>query len=421
MARILFTTLPSNDLGLPTRLLPVANALAGRGHEVAFCNPLPAPAALIGSAGFANLPIPVRRPAVFAPPSPEFWDLDHLAALAGWLDVDYVRASCADHLALLGAYRPDVVVDSLNPAACVAARALHLPLVTLGQGDMHPASGGFLWWRERPAEVPSPAAVANAVLAEHGLPPVRKVAELLVGDRTLIVGTPDTDPLPPGADVTYVGPLLWEPPAEPLPPWVDAHAAGLPLVWLYPGNPRYGPRPTRADSVAVLEAGLVALADIPARVVVTSGYQTWPGDLPPLPANTRHAPYLSGPALAARSALLVHHGGHSSYLTGLAAGTPAVVVPTFTERESPARRLAALGAGRFVLPSVLPNGEKRVSVAGLREAVLAVLADPSYAANARRIAEAMRGYDGVVAVADIVEEIARGGTTRTTSTHEVSL
>ncbi len=74
-----------------------------------------------------------------------------------------------------------------------------------------------------------------------------------------------------------------------------------------------------------------------------------------------------------------------------------------------------------MLPNVLPNGEKRVSVAGLREAVLAVLADPSYAANARRIAEAMRGYDGVVAVANIVEEIARGGTTRTTSTHEVSL
>jgi UDP:flavonoid glycosyltransferase YjiC (YdhE family) len=158
--------------------------------------------------------------------------------------------------------------------------------------------------------------------------------------------------------------------------------------------------------VAVLKAGLVALADIPARVIVTSGYQSWPADLPPLPPNARQAAYLPGPALAARSALMVNHGGHSSYLTGLAAGTPAVVVPTFTERESQARRLAALGAGRFVLPTVLPDGEKEVSVPALREAVLAVLADPTYAANARRIAESMRSYGGVATVANIVEEMA---------------
>ena len=47
MSRFLFTMLPANDLGLPTRLVPIARALADRGHEVAMFNPAPAPTALI--------------------------------------------------------------------------------------------------------------------------------------------------------------------------------------------------------------------------------------------------------------------------------------------------------------------------------------------------------------------------------------
>ena len=39
MARILFTMLPANDLGLPTRMVSIARALADRGHEVAVFSP----------------------------------------------------------------------------------------------------------------------------------------------------------------------------------------------------------------------------------------------------------------------------------------------------------------------------------------------------------------------------------------------
>ena len=35
MARFLVAVLPANDLGLPTRMVPIARALADRGHEVA--------------------------------------------------------------------------------------------------------------------------------------------------------------------------------------------------------------------------------------------------------------------------------------------------------------------------------------------------------------------------------------------------
>ena len=60
MAKFLFTMMLANDLGLPTRLLPIARALADRGHEVAVFNPAPAPSKLIDEAGLQNLPMPSR-------------------------------------------------------------------------------------------------------------------------------------------------------------------------------------------------------------------------------------------------------------------------------------------------------------------------------------------------------------------------
>ncbi|MGH9350968.1 MAG: hypothetical protein ACRD2G_02205 [Terriglobia bacterium] len=56
MARFLVTMLPANDLGLPARMVPIARALADRGHEVAVFNPAPAPGKLIAEAGLISRP-----------------------------------------------------------------------------------------------------------------------------------------------------------------------------------------------------------------------------------------------------------------------------------------------------------------------------------------------------------------------------
>ena len=57
MAKFLFTALISNDLGLPTRTIPIAMELARRGHEVAFCNPEEAPKKLIAEAGLVRMSV----------------------------------------------------------------------------------------------------------------------------------------------------------------------------------------------------------------------------------------------------------------------------------------------------------------------------------------------------------------------------
>lgn len=408
MKKFLFTTLFTNDLGLPTRTVPVARELAKRGHEIAFCCPAEAPSKLIEEAGLNNLP-PKPRPAstIIPPPTQQVWNMDHFWAALGYQDENFVRGDCEAMMALMTDYGADVIVDSWNISACLAARALRKPLVTILQADMHPDSRGFIWWKEPPTDVPTPVLVVNKVLAEHGLQPIGKTGELHVGDLTLVVGMPETDPLPEKADVTYIGPILWQKPEAKLPDWVSALSKDRPVVWVYTGNPSYMPgHHTWGDSAVVLHACIAALADEDVQVALTTGHHALPEEVSSLPANFYYESYVPGLALAERADLLIHHGGQGACFTGPYTGTPAVIIPTYSERESNARRIAALGAGDFVVVAEDVSGEKHVSAEEVRAKVRRVLSDPSFTTNARRIGEKMRAYGGASEAARLIENFA---------------
>ena len=55
MRVFLFTTLPTNELGLLAQPLPIAHQLALQGHRVVLCNPAPAPSSVITEARFEDL------------------------------------------------------------------------------------------------------------------------------------------------------------------------------------------------------------------------------------------------------------------------------------------------------------------------------------------------------------------------------
>lgn len=411
MAKFLFTMLPANDLGLPTRLVPIARVLADRGHDVAVFNPAPVPAKLIDDAGLKNLPMPSRP----MPGSSDdlaqassAWDVEQMfGALFG--NEEFVRAATAANVDVVRDFNPDVIVDSFGLFSCLAARILQVPLASVLQGNFHPASDGFLWWKgERPAGLPSAAPMINKVAEENGVAPVARCVDLLAGDLSLIVGTPETDPLPAGAGVAYIGPIVWQRGNATLPDWVAALGHDKPLIWVYSGNPRYANAPTPIDSIVVIRAAIAALANAPVQVVMTTGYQDVPEEFGTLPSNFHHAAYLPGRAMAEHCDLMVHHGGHSSVMTGLSAGTPAVIIPTITERESNARRLTALGAGEIVLPVDGADGEKLIDVADFSTKVHRVLNDAGYLRSARRVAESMRKFGGAQEAAERIERFAAG-------------
>ena len=335
----------------------------------------------------------------------EIWDIDHFMYLLGMSHENGIRAAVRSLMDLIEAYEPDMIVDFWNPFACIAARACHKPLITVIQADAHPLSRGFIWWKAPSSDLPTPVPFINSIMTELQLPSIRKTGELFVGDLTLVVGMPETDPLPDTADVTYIGPILWQRIDEKLPDWITGLSDDRPVVWVYPGTPCYvsGYR-SPFDSLIVLQACIEALKDMPVQVVLTTGHHALPKGFLKLPANFRHTSFVPALAMAERSDLLIHHGGYGSCQTGLYTGTPAVIIPTYSERESNARRIAAIGAGDFVLPITDSTGRKKqIQGALVREKIELVLSDPSFTMNARQISEKIRSYGGASDAARLIE------------------
>src|ERR1700691_1258767 len=150
----------------------------------------------------------------------EGWDVELFFA-GLYTSEEYVRDATAVYVDLVRDYAPDMVVDSFEPIACLAARIAKVPLATVLQGNIHPASRGFTWWEdERPAGRPSAAAHFRAVAAQYGLAPAKRIVDWLAGDFAWIVGTPETYPVAADAEVTYIGPMVFQRGDAALPAWV---------------------------------------------------------------------------------------------------------------------------------------------------------------------------------------------------------
>jgi UDP:flavonoid glycosyltransferase YjiC (YdhE family) len=441
MKKYLLTTLPSNDLGLLTRSLPIAQELVRLGDEVSFCHPARTPRLLIKEAGFKN-----RLPEdnLFRLISSEFslqnisnflfskkiiedirilsnfykvhtrnstdeiWDIDHFLIFFGLLDEEFVQRGVDSHIDLIKRSKAEAVIDFWNPFACIAARAIGMPLITIIQADMHPQSNGFIWWKEKPDNLPSSREAVNQVLKKYRLQPIGQVEELFVGDLTLLVGIPDLDPLPDSAEVTYIGPILWQKEDAKLPDWIYHLNENQPIVWVYPGNLQYAPGGKSAfDSQIVLDASIDAFADQDLQVVVTTGLHKLPKRYQNLPANFWHAPYLPGLAMAEVSDLLIHHGGYGSCQTGLFSGTPALVIPTFSERESNARRIATVMAGDYVLPTSDIRGvNKFVDPSVVREKAAYIMSNPAFLESVKDIQKKMESYGGAGEAAKLISNFS---------------
>jgi len=436
--KFLFTTLPSNDLGLLTRSLPIANELRINGHEILFSNPAAAPSVLIEEAGFKNL-IPrhplyqIRKlrwnhlfnpnifkddygniirfsykliralPTKFAPITAEVWDMDHGAAMIGMMNENFVRANCEAYEELIVDTEADIIVDFWNPFACIASKILNKPLITVIQADAHPDNKGVIWWKERPKNLPTALPTINKVIVSYGLKKIGKVEELSIGDLTLVVGTPDLDPIPEGANCNHIGPLLWEKADDQLPEWIETISRSKPLIWVYPGNPRYGPKETVFDSEIIIRACIHVLSKMDAHVILTTGNHKLPKDLLPLPDNFYSALYLPGLQLAKKCDLMIHHGGYGSCQTSLYSGTPSVIIPTFSERESNARRVAAVGAGEFVLPKIGGSSKREIDLKEFREKINRVLLSPSYLLNSQLQGQKMASFGGPEKAVNLIE------------------
>lgn len=132
-------------------------------------------------------------------------------------------------------------------------------------------------------------------------------------------------------------------------------------------------------------------------VVMSVGKWIHIDDLGPVPANFELHRYLPQLAILPHADVFVGHGGMNSTQEALWFNKPMVIIPQMMEQETTARRVEALGIGRFI-----PKSE--ITAESLKNAVDAVHQDEELAKRLEPYHVAARQAGGAVRAADAIEK-----------------
>jgi UDP:flavonoid glycosyltransferase YjiC (YdhE family) len=319
-----------------------------------------------------------------------------------------VRATGHTRPSVVAAAPHVVVHDILTLAPALAGELEGIPVATLiphvypvGAPGFPPyalgarlprtAAGRALWRRfEKPVEkgLRQGRSELNDARGRLGLDPVTRFHGGL-SPQLCLVGTfaeleyprqwPD--------HVHVVGPLIWEPPSEPVepPPGDD------PLVLVAPST-------AQDPDHRLLRAALAGLGKDPIRVLATWNRRPLPGPAA-VPANTRLVEWISYAQTMPGCALVICHAGHGTLVRALASGAMVLAVPHAGDMAENAARADWAGVGvRLPWPLLGPRT--------LRLAVRRALESPERAAAARRLGESSPVDAGPSRAADLIEQLA---------------
>ncbi len=242
----------------------------------------------------------------------------------------------------------------------------------------------------------------NAFLAELGLPPARRLIELLNSPQQVLCLFPDwyasRQPDWPPRTILAGFPLYdergaSEPPLE-LARFLDEEG-GPPIVFT-PGSANIHGR-------EFFRAAIAACTSLGRRgVLLTRFSEQIPGELP---LTVRYFDYAPFSWLLPRSAALVHHGGIGTLSQALAAGVPQLVMPMSHDQPDNAARLARLGVGTELSP-------KRFRGPTVAAALAKLLNSADVAARCRAEAAKFEGQRPLEVACDAIEQLCAGRTIR---------
>jgi UDP:flavonoid glycosyltransferase YjiC (YdhE family) len=170
----------------------------------------------------------------------------------------------------------------------------------------------------------------------------------------------------------------------------------LPLVYVTFGSVTAG-----FDTLnTVYRLSLDALADLPVRVLLTTGHAGDPGTLRPWPLNAHVEQWWPQDDVMPLAAAMVGHGGFGTTMSALTAGVPQVVVPLFAfDQEINATRIAEVGAG-------IRLGGRQEAAAQVGEAVSRVLGDDRLRSVARALSDEIASLPDVSEIVETIEGLA---------------
>jgi MGT family glycosyltransferase len=213
----------------------------------------------------------------------------------------------------------------------------------------------------------------NEARRANGLEPIGAVLENFErADRLLLMTSPafEYESFTPPPNVRLVGPRLDDPAWAG--DWTPPAGEG-PLVLV-------GMSSTYMDHAEVLQRVTSALGELPVRGLVTTGPSISPDSIE-APANVTVVERAPHREVLRHASAVVTHAGHGTVLKALAAGVPIVAIPLGRDQLDNAARLAHHGAGLRLKPKAGPDVIAR--------AVRRVLDEPSFAAGAQRLADAI--------------------------------
>ncbi len=289
---------------------------------------------------------------------------------------DAVAATSADVL----------IVDFSLQGALASMAQLAVPAAVLA----HSAIAGLVPPPESPVGAARLAAT-NRLREGAGLPASARLNEAWAGLLTLVTTIPDLDPAAAEADpyMRYVGPVFEGFPDEEWDsPWDRDNDRPLVLVSFSTTG--------LWDQSGRIRNTLEALADEPLRVLVSASQ---PLELASVPGNAAIRRFVPHARVLPSVAATVTHAGHGTVSASLTHGVPVVALPNpAADQPFLAARLQELGAG------IALDGDAQP--AAIRTAVLAVMGQPSYAAVAGRLADAISSAPGAGGSADELERVA---------------
>lgn len=379
MPRFLF--LIWNGAGNQPPAVAVAQALKKRGHEVTFAG-YESQQSYFAARGFRFVLVG-RSSAAWQDEPPE--RMFAVKLQTAWASTDHLFD--VPHL-IVQEQCDAVIVDCLMFGALAAAEKALVPTVALvhsAPGALMPPKGRF------ESQVLGPV---NDLRAQAGLPALGSLWETWARFPALSNSIRQLDPMASQApeSFSYLGPMAEElPPSGWRSPWsADDHR---PLVLVSFSTGPYWDQSSRISRT------LDAVCGRDCRALVTAGsIELDPAAVPGNVVIARHVPH---DEVLPYAAVTVTHAGHGTVVASLKHGVPLLCLPNpAADQPILAAQIRDLGCGLSL------DGDN-ATPCEIREAIDRLISEPSYAANARLLADAISKSPGVSAAVSRLEQLGK--------------
>lgn len=392
--RVLFAWEMGHNYGHASQIGMVAEALHKRGAQIWLALKNPGAGLELGwnfPCRILQAPYHPLKAGRRGPPS-----LTYAEGLApcGYDSADHLYPLIEAWRSLYDLVKPDALVVQAAPTALLAARGVKFKRFAFGKSfDMPPATTPmqpFYYWKKNDLDAIKRREVAmtgiiNQALARARMKPIKRFCDILEADKNFLAVFKELDHYPHRENADYLG-GLYESGSGAKIDWKNKGGRRI-FAYMRPGPPVFG-------------ACLEALCRLPAGYDALLAAPGMPEDIRKK-METPSLRIVSGPvrleALLPSCELLINHASAGLCCATAMAGVPMLMLPLHVEQLMFARAVGRAGIGRALVGKVEPQhiGDK----------ITAMLGDPSFKANADKMAANYKGFTPEKLAKSVADEI----------------